>query len=65
MAFTLLSGQVRKALDAFLNSIEDADLETLVKAAETQPGEINHAVDFGSKDFQVVYIGVSFNLPFP
>lgn len=50
---------VRKMLDDYINSVSDKNLETFVRTPMSQPGDPVQAIDFGSKDFQFVFTGVS------
>lgn len=65
MASPLLSTQIGKALKEFLTSISDKNLTGFIQSVETQPGQTNSSIDFGSKDFLLVYTGVSFHSRLP
>lgn len=65
MASPLLSTQIGKALKEFLTSISDENLTGFIQSVETQPGQTNSSIDFGSKDFLLAYTGVSFHSRLP
>ena len=60
-----LSNQIHKALDEWMNTITDEQLEKAVESDKNSSGKASIDFDYGSDDFVLVYTGVSLRSQLP